>query len=133
MPSYVDLETLTGFGAEADAALAKVVRAVMQANTWKVTGSARFQAGATGYALHVEEPATLVRIAKNGGMPIPAMSGSTPGSGTVTLYRMGTTALATTGITLTAYNMHPTGTVEANAWLKIVRIDAKDFVFWEPC
>lgn len=56
MANYADLETLVGFGAEADAALAKVVRAVMQANAWSVTGCATFKGGPTGYHLHVPYP-----------------------------------------------------------------------------
>lgn len=74
----------------------------------------------------------LARVAKTGGTAIAAMSGSTPGSGTVTLYDTEDFPM-TAGDTATAYNLHPTETVSANAWIKVIRVGKKWFCFWEPC
>ena len=76
--------------------------------------------------------ARSARVAKNGGTPIPAMSGTTPGSGTVTLYDFDGEDL-TSAETATAFNLHPSETVSADAWLKVIRIDGSFFAFWEPC
>jgi len=76
-------------------------------------------------------PPPLCKVAKNGGSAIAAMSGTTPGSGTVTLYNAAGPLTAENAVT--AYNLHPTGTVTANAWVKLIWIDGRWFVFWEPC
>lgn len=74
-------------------------------------------------------------IAKNGASAIAAMTGgTTPGSGTVTLYDGSATTLSlSTAGTATAYNLHPTASVAANAWLKVIRMNGKWWVIWEPC
>ena len=74
-------------------------------------------------------------LAKNGGSTIAARSGTTVGSGTVTLYKCDdTTLVALTGdySTVTAYNMSGS-TVAANAYLQIKRIGNKWFVDVEDC
>lgn len=73
-----------------------------------------------------------IKAAKCGGSDIPAMSGSTPGSGSITLHHFNGTSFVA-GAADTARNMHPTETVTANAWIKVCRIDGHWFVFWEPC
>lgn len=67
--------------------------------------------------------------AKAGGSGISARSGSTLGSGTVTLYYRGASnVLTTTGITVTCYNISGTA-VDADAWLIISReYTSRDFV-----
>lgn len=77
-----------------------------------------------------------VRLAKNGATAIPAATGNTPGSGTVRLWTSNATAAATdSGIDVTALNWADgTGqTVGANKKLKVIRIGADWWVFWELC
>ena len=103
MASTVDLETLTGFGAEADAALAKVVKAVMQANNWSVTGHARFRPGPTGYKLHIKEPLYVVSAVVASGGITAAPDADTLGQGDAVLrYRNG--AALTDGPTVKVYS-----------------------------
>lgn len=88
--------------------------------------------GPGGYAFGVTFPA-VAKVAKVGGTAIPAMSTLTPGSGDVTLYDMGATALVAQSSTVTAYNIHLTETVTANAWIMVVEIDGKWLVTFEAC
>lgn len=74
-------------------------------------------------------------LAKNGGSTIAARSGTTPGSGTVTLYKCDDSTLAAlTGdySTVTAYNLAGS-TVAANAYLMLMRIGNKWWVMFEDC
>jgi hypothetical protein len=71
-------------------------------------------------------------LAKSGGSGIPALSGSTPGSGTVTLYSFNGTTLSATTTTVTAYNM-TSGAVAANAWLQLKLIAGYWFIDVEGC
>lgn len=71
-------------------------------------------------------------LAKNGASTIPALSGTTVGSGTVTLYCLSGTTLTSMGITVTAYNM-TNGAVAANAYLQLKRVGGKWFVDVEAC
>lgn len=74
-------------------------------------------------------------LAKNGGTPIPARSGTTPGSGSVTLYKCDDTTLEAvtgSGATVTAYNLSG-ATVAADAYLMLVRIGNKLWVNFEDC
>lgn len=56
-------------------------------------------------------------VAKVGESPISAISGDTPGSGTVTIYQLSGSSLASTGRTLTVYNM--AGEVAAEAYIQV--------------
>lgn len=129
MANYVDLDTLVGFGAEADAALAKVVRAVMQANSWTVTGNANFRGGPTGYALHIPN-ARVGRIAKTGAGGIPAMTGSTPGVAEITLWTLGSTIVV--GEPDIAYNIAPSA-VSANMLIVVLWVDSEWLAIYEIC
>lgn len=74
-------------------------------------------------------------IAKNGGSTIAARSGTTPGSGTVTLYYIDSSNVLTSlGVTVTAYNLAGS-TVAADAWLqvKLESGSGKWLVDWEDC
>lgn len=76
--------------------------------------------------------ANYFQFAKSGGSGIVAASGSTPGSGSVTLYKFDGTSLATQGRTITAYNLSA-GAVAANAWLIVCQIGKWWFVIYEDC
>jgi hypothetical protein len=73
------------------------------------------------------------RVAKNGGTPIPAMSGTTMGSGTVTLYDADADGALTSAETAEAFNLATNDTVAADAWLQVKRIDSIWVVDWEEC
>lgn len=117
---------------DVDAALVKWREAIEAAHNWDVKGSCNFIASEKGYTLHIKG-AGAVRIAKTGGSAIGAMSGSTPGSGLVTPYEFDGSTLVTSGVTTTAFNLHPTATVSANAWIMYIEVQGFPFVFWEPC
>lgn len=70
-------------------------------------------------------------VALNGASTIPAMSGTTPGSGTVTLQSFAGSTLSSNG-TVTAYNTTATA-VAASKYLQIKRIDGYWFVDVESC
>lgn len=127
----VRLYDITFGDIEVDAALVQWRQAIEQALTWEVSGSADFEAGPAGFALHVKRQ-LVAQIAKVGSSAIPAMSGSTPGSGGVSLYTFDGTTLEETDAA-TAFNLHPTEEVTANAWVKVIYIDGHPFIFWEPC
>lgn len=74
---------------------------------------------------------SVVRIAKVGGTAIPAMGGSTPGSGSITLHDNADAALAS-GATATAYNL-ASEEVTANAWILVARVGSKWTVIFEAC
>jgi hypothetical protein len=131
MASYVILDDVSFGDEEIDAAFRRWREAIEQANNWSVAGNAEFDAGPSGYALRVK-PTPGAKIAKVGGTAIPAMSGSTPGSGEITLYTFDGTTLAA-GQAETAFNLHPSATVSANAWIKVIDVEGHWFVFWEPC
>ncbi len=69
---------------------------------------------------------TPVFIAKTGGSGIAALSGSTPGNDTVTLYQINSSGTLETikddqgsDVTVTAYNMAASGAVASSAWIQI--------------
>lgn len=132
MPRNVRLDEILSGDEDVTAAFKAWREAIEGAHDWTVTGPVDFIGTKDGYTLHVRA-GSGVRVAKNGGTAIAAMSGSTPGSGTVTMYTFNGTTLVSTGTTATAFNMHPTETVSADAWLKVCDIDGHPFVFWEPC
>lgn len=105
---------------------------LVRLGTVRVGGGLSMHDGLGGYAFGVTFPA-VAKVAKVGGTAIPAMSTLTPGSGDVTLYDMGATALVAQASTVTAYNIHLTETVTANAWIMVVEIDGKWFVVAEMC
>ncbi len=72
------------------------------------------------------------QLAKNGGSTIGARSGTTPGSGTVTLYQLVGTTLTSTTVTVTAYNLSTTA-IAANAYLVLTKVDGKWIAVWEDC
>lgn len=59
-------------------------------------------------------------VALTGSSGIPARSGTTAGSATVTLYKLPSGALESLGITATVYNFTG-GTVAANAYIKVMQ------------
>lgn len=105
---------------------------VRKLNRVRTGGGLSARMGRGGLALGVTFP-TVVKVAKNGASAIPAMAGSTPGSGPITLYDMGATALEA-GVTGadTAYNL-ASGTVTANAWIMVAEVDSRWFVIFEAC
>jgi hypothetical protein len=72
-------------------------------------------------ALSAGDDVGELEIGKTDGSGISALSGTTPGSGTVTLYRKpaGETDLVSTGYTVTCYNM--AGAVDASEWVAMIR------------
>jgi hypothetical protein len=131
MARNVRLDDIISGNEDVDAAFRARREAIEGAHNWSVTGAAELVGTKDGYALNVK--GVKVQVGKTGGSAIAAMSGSTPGSGTVTIYNFSGTTLTTTGATVTAFNMHPTETVSADAWVKLVDINGYPFVFWEPC
>lgn len=103
---------------------------LIRLGTVRVGGGLSMHAGPGGFAFGVTFP-TLVKVAKVGGSAIAAMSGSTPGSGAITLYNFGATALAA-GDAATAYNL-ASGTVTANAWIMVAEVDNRWVVVFEAC
>jgi hypothetical protein len=71
------------------------------------------------------------KVAKAGAGGVAALSGSTPGTATVTLYTFDGTTLAA-GATATAYNLAPSA-VAANAWIMLKWVDGYWFVDYEAC
>jgi len=72
---------------------------------------------ADGRVLVERTPRVGSFVAQNGGSTISARSGTTAGSGTVTIFRLVGTTLTTTSRTLTVYNMTD-NTVAANAYIQ---------------
>lgn len=70
-------------------------------------------------------------FAKSGGSGIPALTGTTPGSATVTLYDFDGTSL-TAGDTATAFNPSTTA-VGANRWLIVLKVQTQWVVIVEDC
>lgn len=128
----VSLDDLTIGDPEVDATFRKWREAIELSLSWEVGGSADFFAGPNGLELLVKRP-QAVRIAKVGSSGIPAMSGTTPGSGGVTLYTFNGTTLAVSADAATAYNLHTSDPVAANAWVMVAYIDGWPFVLWEMC
>lgn len=71
-------------------------------------------------------------IAKNGGSTIPALSGSTLGSGTVTRYDLAPGGGITSAETLTAYNMSGVA-IGANHFLVIMWVQGQWVIVAEAC
>lgn len=98
------------------------------------TGGIQARVGPNGIALSLVGDG-LIKIAKSGGSGIPAMSGTTAGSGTVTLYDLagatGTT-VATQAVTVTALNLASTA-VGNNKMIGLVKYDKFWVVFCEWC
>jgi hypothetical protein len=114
-----------------NAALEEVFRAVERSLSWSWGPGFHVEDGEGGRTVSLALP-PVVMVAKTGGSTIPAMSGSTPGSGAITLYHFNGTSLVS-GAADTAKNLHPTEPVDADKWLKVIRIDGVWWVFWEPC
>jgi hypothetical protein len=76
--------------------------------------------------------ARSARVAKNGGSALAARSGTTMGSGTVTLYDADESGALTSAGTATAFNLADTA-VAANAWLQVKRIDGLYVIDFEEC
>lgn len=73
------------------------------------------------------------KVAKTGGSGIPAMSGTTPGSATVTLYEFDVDAVSlAAGDTVTAYHIGSTA-VGNNKFIQVKWIDGGWFVDVESC
>lgn len=70
--------------------------------------------------------------AKSDGSGITAISGSTPGSGTVTLYGFDGSSLSSRALDVTCYNM--AGAVDADTWLLVTQdIFGRWWVVVENC
>lgn len=83
-----------------------------------------------GYALRLVGGAGIT-IALSGSGGVAARSGTTPGSGTVTLYSFNGTTISS-GSTVTAYNMGASS-VAGNTYLMLMAIGGYWFVVWEDC
>ncbi len=72
-------------------------------------------------------------ICKNSSSEIPARSGDTPGSGTVTIQKLDSGALTATNGTLTAYNFSASA-IAADAYILVFRDEfGTDWVSSEDC
>jgi hypothetical protein len=71
-------------------------------------------------------------LAKAGGSGVPARSGTTPGSGTVTMWKCDDTTLEATSVEVTAWNLSESAVAD-DAYLMLVRIGNKLWVIWEDC
>lgn len=72
------------------------------------------------------------RIARTGGGGIGAMSGSTPGTGTVTLYHYDGSTLTSAGETFTAFNISPSA-VGADKYVGIMWVQSFWLVVVDGC
>lgn len=72
------------------------------------------------------------KIAKSGGSGVPALTGTTPGSGLVTLQDFAPTTLTAQSGTVTAYNVSTTA-VAANKYLVLAYVDGFWFIVMESC
>lgn len=89
--------------------------------------------GMGGLAMGVVFP-VVAKIAKTGGSGIAAMTGSTPGSGAITLYDYdGSTLVAGQADVAKNLATGADGAIAATAWVVVVEIDGFWFVLWETC
>lgn len=88
--------------------------------------------GRNGVSIRLATQVSYVSWAKTGGGGIASRSGTTLGSGTVTVYQNRKGTLTATSMTVTAYNGSDTA-VAATAYIQIVWSDGFWSVFWEDC
>lgn len=78
-------------------------------------------------------PGPTAYVAKTGGSPIAALTSTTPGSGTVTLYAINDSGvLESLSETVTAYNI-ASGEVAADTWIQIKLCAGKWVIDFESC
>ncbi len=75
-------------------------------------------------------PGTEIAQAGSGG--IPARSGATPGSGSVTIQKFAPPTLAATPLTVTCYNLASTA-VGATKYIVMLKVHGYWFAVWEDC
>lgn len=105
-------ETLDNLGASAGLGMVKTVR---------------------GRLLRLAVQALHIEIAQAPAGGVPARSGATPGSSTVTVQSFNGTSLSATPMTVTAYNVSATAAIGASKYLGIIKLRGYWWIFMAEC
>jgi hypothetical protein len=125
----VRLDDISVGDEDVDAAFRAWRRAIEGAHNGSVRGHAAFTSSVDGWALLIKG-VPGGKVAKTGSGGIPAMSGTTPGVGDITLYTLGSTL--TVGEPDLAYNIAPQA-VTGNAWIAVMWVDTEWLCIYEIC